>query len=140
MKGQQLELFDKKEIPKELKALLCGNGENDFALGIEVAKSQGYNTIECLVIALTNFELDIPDSAEFEHHSINTKYIIFQVMECEYEDIAFALWITDPKEQHRISIAEWEETDDCFTMKKRIDSKLRAILKDNYHYFKELLK
>jgi hypothetical protein len=138
---KQLELFaPPPEIPENLKALLLGNGENDFTMGIQVAKGLGVNLVECLELALLNFDIDIPDSSEYEHFELKYGDISFRLVEFEYEDVSFWLIIKTPESENEIALCEWEETDDYLTMKTKIKRKIKAIVKDNYHYLKQLSK
>lgn len=143
--GKQLALFDTKEIPKEipkkLKELLCGNGENDFALGISVAIGLGINSFLCLSLVLCeSWELDIPDSAWWEHFSVTYQNNKFSIIEDDMDEFLFLVKEAGQTEEHAFKIGEWGENDDCFTMQRKLRAKIKEVLKDNYHYFKELLK
>ncbi len=139
---KQLELFaTPPEIPENLKALLCGSNENDFALGVSVAIGLGINPFLCLSFALSeSWDLDIPDSAWWEHFSVAFQGHKFSIIEDDMDDFLLITKEANNKEEYSLKLGEWGENDDCFTMQKKLRAKIKQVLKDNYHYFKELLK
>jgi len=139
---KQLELFEppQPEIPEKLKSLLLGNGENDFTTGIEIAKGLGLNLIECLELALCSFELEIPEYSQHKHFELRYSDVLFQIIEDEYNEIDFFLVVTTLDKQSEISLCGWGCDDDCEDMQKSLKRKIKTVIKDNYHYFKELLK
>ncbi len=138
--GTQLELFDKKEIPKELKELLCGNGENDFMLGVQMAIPMGISAFECFKTAFSNVNLEMPYSDLHIHLQIKFNNLTFYLFENDSD--TFHIVVKPQKEANcfELEIAEWGENDDCFSMQNKLRSKIKEVLTQFHYEFKKFLK
>lgn len=138
--GKQLALFDTKEIPKELKELLCGNGENDFALGVQMAIPFGFSAFDCLKISLTNINLDIPDSDFWIHLQVPYYNITFYVFEHDSDTFTLVAKRKNEPNCFEIFLAEWDMDDECYNMQNKLKSKIKQVLFEYHSEFKQFLQ